>query len=252
MNYELRHNGFSLTEVLIAVGILAVGLVFIAGTFPVGIGLTTVAAERTIGAIAADEAFTKIRLYDVDVGALKADEMTDFNDVPGSVLPADAEKMFAYPSVDSNSPHSYYWSALCRRIDEDSRLVQVTVFVCRKTGMHSRYPKDDPDVAEYDWPKPVFGQLMIRPIANRFRVHPIIVRFFNKGSTIVADKTGSIYRILRRLEAPNELIIELDRDRQEEDMGGEGNRYMDVWVVPPAVGGGRNPTIGVYQKVIKF
>jgi len=234
-----------------AVGILAVGLMFIAGTFPVGIGLTTIAAERTIGAIAADEAFTKIRLYGVDVGALSTEEMANFNDVPGNTLPADADRMFAYPSVDSNSPHSYYWSALCRKID-DSGLVQVTVFVCRKTGMHTRYPLDDPDVAVYDWPKPVFGQLLIRPIANRFRVHPIIVRFFNKGSTIVADKTGGIYRILRRLEAPNELIIELDRDRQEEDLTGEGKRYMSVWVVPPAFGGGRNPTIGVYQKVIKF
>ena len=56
-------EGFSLTEVLIAVGLLAVGMLFIAGAFPVSIHFTTVATERTIAPIVADEAFAKCRLY---------------------------------------------------------------------------------------------------------------------------------------------------------------------------------------------
>jgi prepilin-type N-terminal cleavage/methylation domain-containing protein len=258
MNSELRHKGFSLTEVLIAVGILAVGLMFIAGTFPVGIGLTTIAAERTIGAIAADEAFTKIRLYGVNVGALSTEGMTDFNDVPGTLLPADTDRMFAYPSVDTGSSHSYYWSALCRRIDEDSRLVQVNVFVCRKTGMQSRYPIDHPDDDEnaYDWPRPVLVEKIRIRLDNKkvLRVSPRELekrRFFVAGSTIVADPSGGIYRVVSAQLRDPVIEFKIDRDVQLRDMT-DPRGLTNFWVVPPAVGGGRNPTIGVYQRVIKF
>ena len=62
-----RHNGFSLTEVLLAAGILTVGFILIAGTLPVGVKLTAMGTQRTIGAVAADEAFAKIQLYGVPV-----------------------------------------------------------------------------------------------------------------------------------------------------------------------------------------
>ena len=56
MNRRLKNNGFSLTEVLLAAGILVIGFMLIAGTLPVGIKLTAIGTERTIGAVAADEA----------------------------------------------------------------------------------------------------------------------------------------------------------------------------------------------------
>src|SRR3989304_725254 len=68
--YEIRDThdarGFSLTEVLLAMGTLAVGMLFIAGVFPVSIHFTTVASERTIAAAVADEAFAKIKLYGIN------------------------------------------------------------------------------------------------------------------------------------------------------------------------------------------
>lgn len=54
MRESYKNRGFSLTEVLLSVGILAVGMIFIAGVFPVGIYFTTIATERTIAAIVAD------------------------------------------------------------------------------------------------------------------------------------------------------------------------------------------------------
>ncbi len=258
MNYELRKNGFSLTEVLLAVGILAIGLVFIAGTFPVGIGLTTVAAERTVAAVAADEAFAKIRLYGVNVSQLDTDEMSDFNEpnIAFRVLPANSNEVFVYPSVETGLLHSYYWSALCRKVDVDSGRVQVTVFVCRKTGVHTRYPRVDPDVPVYDWPRPVlvsydefgrntFNIVSSRPNMIRNRTGFVPRRLIVDSSLILDDETGQIYRVLKR----DEQWIYLDRDWVGEFTG---RMFVDIWVVPPAVGGGRNPVIGVYQRVIKF
>ena len=65
--YDIRatRHGFSLTEVVIAIGLLAVGMLFIAGSFPVSVHFTTVATERTIAATVADEAFAKIKLYGI-------------------------------------------------------------------------------------------------------------------------------------------------------------------------------------------
>lgn len=65
MSDNRRQSGFSLIEALLATGILGVGLVLIAMVFPVGIKLTSVATERTIGTVAANEAFAKVRLYGV-------------------------------------------------------------------------------------------------------------------------------------------------------------------------------------------
>ena len=53
-----------------AAGILLVGFLLIAGTFPVGVKLTAVATERTIGVVAAEEAMAKIHLYGIDNPAL--------------------------------------------------------------------------------------------------------------------------------------------------------------------------------------
>ena len=67
MIFRLRHKGFSLVEVMMSAGILAIGFVLIAGAFPVGVKLTALATERTIGMTASSEAFAKIKLYGVDL-----------------------------------------------------------------------------------------------------------------------------------------------------------------------------------------
>ena len=66
MRKKQQYRGFSLTEVLLALGTLAIGMVFVGSAFLVGIHFTTIATERTIAAVAADEAFAKIRLYGVN------------------------------------------------------------------------------------------------------------------------------------------------------------------------------------------
>ncbi|MHC4501220.1 MAG: hypothetical protein ACYS21_19155, partial [Planctomycetota bacterium] len=75
--------------------------------------------------------------------------------------------------------------------------------------------------------------------------------------TIVDDATGQIYRVLGRgMNGDPENEIVLDRDWE----GAVLPVLAFVWVVPPAVTsagppvrvGGRNPCIGIYQRVISF
>ena len=239
MNNELKNSGFSLTEVLLAVGTLAIGMIFICGTFLTGIHFGTVATERTIAAIAADEAFAKIRLYGVSLTNpnLVVDQLTPFE-----VLNPIAVDEFTYPSTKRLARKQYYWSALCRQVDSNpvSRLVQVTVFISRKVGSATKYQ----------------GRAVNRPVPMRVAVsgtlgsdvltieEPDKRTWINDGCTVADNQMGRLYRVLKRdADAPN--IIVLDRVWQ-------GGLSDSVWVVPPPLGGGRYPCMAIYQKVIRF
>jgi prepilin-type N-terminal cleavage/methylation domain-containing protein len=291
MKYKRKIAGFSLTEVLMAVGILGVGMLFIAGTFPVAIYFNTVAAERTTAAMVADEAFAKIRLYGVPDFTLPVwpsnPSCVDFNDIwyQTSILVNPALRIdpneFAYPSTDMPlQDKQYYWSALCRRVGFNN--VQVTVFVSRRGGSGSLYHRrfkyfnyPDPGVTDYRFadvparhPVPVWVEVDIAvglpedewmeddriTIMDKLNDEDYEIyeeTFINAGCTIVDDKTGRLYRVLERYAPPdNDSMILLDRPWRDSD---GGDSYFDVvWVVPPAVGGGRYPCVAVYQRVIRF
>ncbi|MFB0552401.1 MAG: hypothetical protein ACETWQ_03710 [Phycisphaerae bacterium] len=241
MRNTRQYNGFSLTEVLLAVGTLAIGMIFISGTFLTGIYFATISTERTTAAVAADEAFAKIRLYGFNLTDpnLVADELTPFE-----VLNTIAADEFAYPSTKRLAQKQYYWSALCRQVSSTTtnRLVQVTVFVSRKAGNRITYP------GGAKRPVPVKLSVSVVPGAGNENKLMINVAgeetFINGGCTIADNQTGRLYRVMQRdADAPN--IIVLDRIWQ-------GGLSDSVWVVPPPLGGGRYPCIAIYQKVIRF
>ena len=247
MRKNRKYRAFSLTEVLLSVGTLAVGMLFIAGVFPVGIHFTTVATERTIAAVVADEAFAKIRLYGItDFNsppwpANPTIECNDFNNV--SSFPLNLNE-FTYPSVPgiNISQKQYSWSALCRRVELNSPLVQVTVFVCRKIGAGGEYRSPaDPINLKVSYPMPV--KIPVPLVSgNLLTIEDGKENWINDGYTIVDNETGQIYRVLERdADVLNRIV--LDRNWQ----GGDS-----VWVVPPPPGGGRYPCIAVYQKLIRF
>ncbi len=256
MSNKPKNKGFSLAEVLLAIGVLAVGVVFVAGVFPVCVHLTTLVAEQTIASIAADEAFAKVKLYaknspagDIDFGKLEPNQLKDFNDVLKAGVKIDPCE-FTYPSTGTDIlQKQYYWTALCRQVDPNdpnSRLVQVTVFVCRKASPNLKYPI--PFNGVVDCPKPV--EVGVSKVAGRDNELTINnpteeKTFINDGYTIADNNTGQIYRVLERYASPNDYTILLDRNW-------EGGSLGDIWVVPPPVGGGRGPCVGVYQKVIRF
>jgi len=260
-----------------AAGILAIGFVFIAGMFPVGVKLTALSTEQTIAPIVADEAIAKIKLYgklyneldnepnlvdELEIAAGLGNGYVDLADaLPGipNGEPCEIDE-FAYPSAEINpEPKKYHWSALCGLLSDGN--VHVTVFVSRKAGAGARYraPNSDYTQADYgqvasepvdgDWPVPV--KVGIQEVApRRLRIIEIDEDseerlYINDGSKIVDDTwPWQIYRVLERYaSAPDEIML---------DEEWEGLATGHVWVVPPAVGSGRNPCIAVYQTVIGF
>jgi hypothetical protein len=239
-------GGFSLTEVLLAVGTLAIGMLFIAGVFPVSIHFTTVAAERTIAATVSDEAFAKIKLYSSLLPA------TDANWIAGGLQTQPFEFVtafrppeyeFGYPSNAADSSQRYWWSAICKRIDAND--VQVTVFVSRRFGFTTMYYAPLPDPASI---RPRAVSIGITGVSGNYELTITgNITLINDGYTIVDDDTGQIYRVLERYKPPNDNVIRLDKPWQ-------GAANGSVWVVPPpsSAGGGRYPCIAVYQKVMRF
>ncbi len=261
MNQRTRQHGFSLLETLLAVSTLAVGMVFVAGTFMAGIYFTSLSTERTIAAVASDEALAKIRLYGIELDDpnLKTDEFVAYDEL--TTIPA-AE--FLYPSLTDGTTAQYCWTALCRRMGEESRLVQVTVFVCRRAGADARYwvrpPGADPteDLEQADLPRPLRITIAQESGLANDEVSMVSTlasgevdenTFVSDGTMLLEDETGRLYRVLQRYAAPPERI-KLDRPWEGADLGASAGGQ--VWVVPRPVGGGRSPLVAVYQEVLRF
>jgi type II secretory pathway pseudopilin PulG len=238
MRKRRQYSGFSLTEVLLAVATLAIGMIFIGGTFLTGIYFSTIATERTVAAVVADEAFAKIRLYGIN---LTDPNLATNQLMPFEVLNPIAQYEFAYPSTKTLAEKHYYWAALCRPVNSDptNRLVQVTVFVSRKVSGGTMYP------AGAARPTPVRVDVSGALGSNVLTIqNPATETFINGGCTIVNNQTGLLYRVVQRdADAPNTIV--LDRNWQ-------GALADSVWVIPPPVGGGRYPCIAVYQKLVGF
>jgi len=265
-----------------AIGILSVGLLFIGGVFPAAIQFSTIATERTIASAAADEALAKVRIFgrndantpisDANYLLIPNDQMVDFNEPSIFGFAADMSAYeYRYPStVDLNNLEDtqYSWRALCRRTgDATSRTIEVTVFVSRKMNPGLEYYEpalnigDLPNYGIIDWsvtvdrvkrPVPVRVQVQFNAgVRNELRVidDSKEARFFQEGAKLVDDATGEIYRILEKYGVDgDENLIVLDRDFGKSGLG----PYYYVWLVPPAVNGGRNPCIGIVQKEMQF
>lgn len=225
-----------------AVGILSVGLMMIATLFPVGIYLTSVAAERTMAAVIADEAFAKIQLY----GLPGLPSGTgDYNSIPGLIIdPCE----FSYPSVDPClANRQYYWSAVYKKLSQPSSPepnYQITVFVARKTNPGLTYP--NPGGSPCDRPK------LIKVDANL----PADTNFLNAPyvyppAAILDNASGRLYRIVDRVGN----FVRLDRRWDEDTLPSPLPPFpvtVSIWLIPPPSTGGKNADIEVYQRIIRF
>jgi hypothetical protein len=249
-----------LIETLMAVGTLAIGLMFIAGTFVTGIFLTAVSTERTMAAVAVEEAFAKVRLYGLDPNhaSLKTDGFVPYEQLV--TIPRDE---YLYPSTREEPERQYSWAALCRRMGADSRLVACTVFVSRQIQSSTYWVRNGAagalQLGSSDLPRPLRVNV-VRDAASAASSDIVIkdaggadgideLTFLNDGSVLVDDATGQIYRVLERYAGQPDKI-KLDRPWIGGAIGAPAGGW--VWVVPPGTAGGRNPLVAVYQKVLRL
>lgn len=259
MTRKRQQFGFSLTETLMAVGTLAIGMSFIAGTFLTGIYLSVFSTERTIAAVAAEEAFAKMRIFGLDPedSALKTTAFVDYDD-----LAAVPDEEWMYPSTPESSAKQYSWTGICRRVADGSDLVQCTVFVSRRTGGPQKFWKRGTGTTNLDLevtnrPHPVRinvsrnsttaeNEILILDAVSSDSVDERA--FVSDGSILVDDATGRMYRLMER-SADDLGKVVLDRDWEGGDLSQESGW---MWVVPPAATGGKNPGVAVYQETIRF
>jgi len=262
MGKSRRYSGFSLVEVLLAVGTLAIGMIFIAGTFLVGIHFSGISAERTTAVIVANEAFSKVKIFGVDMTDpnLAVDQQRPFpyEVKPQFVLRPIDPNEFAYPSTRTLAEKRYFWSALCRRDPNDPlRTLQVTVFVSRKIGAGTLYdspagPIDRP-VAMRLGVTGTLGNNVLTIIDDPATPTIDETRWISSGYTIVENSTADIYRVIDQPADPAQVTL----DRPWDPRGiypGAISPFPDdmVWVVPPPIGRGKGPCIEVYQTKIRF
>jgi len=281
----VRHHGFSLTEVLLATGVLAVGFVMIAMVFPVGVWLTGVAADRTIGPVAAQEAIAKVKLYGVDLtdpwwtdpanpdayrpahrlfdrsilSLQTYDVLTDPEGLKLTDVLVDErlrQESF-YPSLSDQfyrqRPHEvrrYCWTVLCRRTTPTQ--MQLRIFVCRKGAEGAVYYGgrfNDVTGAYEALPTGTWPMPVRVGVANTD--YPNRLTINASGQVFAADDC------LRFFTDGCEIVDDRSGEIYQVLERQGGTLILDrpwlspgtaeaVWVVPPGRGSGKNPCIGIY------
>jgi prepilin-type N-terminal cleavage/methylation domain-containing protein len=253
---KMKQNGFSLTEVLMAAGILSVGIMLVATMFPAAIYLTTVASEKTFAAIVADQAFAKMRLYGIktvsDPNQTKIFRRywEDMNDV------IDFEE-YTYPSFDGK--WQYGWVPLCKKLNDDPCDLQylVKLYVSRRTNPNQKFFSSGTLVGNSDMPIPISVKVVYtspnKLLIDRFTNGPVIDFISPPPATaIVDDQSGRVFRITSKdAEDTTGRTVLIDR-RWDKDI----NTPDNIWLLPAAVidkkPAGRNPDVEIFQKIITF
>ncbi len=242
-----RNAGFSLTEVLMAAGILAMGFMMVLTLFPLGLKLTAKQTEATIGTLAAREAFINASLLlqsdTAKAGGVGA-AYKDFDDIFG-VDDYDA-RLFVYPSA-SNVPDEekkYNTTLLVGNVSGD--YAEAIVFSCRRVGEEARFPIDE--VSDSD--RPVVLSRAVTAVGDLLTfaggVRPIS-SYLCFESEIVADNDGQIYKVVEIMAATWQ--VKLDRVVTETI---ETGTFDKIWFVPPAIGASKSAAVSVSRQSIRI
>jgi hypothetical protein len=179
MTRRYAQAGFSLTEVLLAVATLTIGMVFIGGTFFVGVHFSARSFEEGVGSIVARNAVGMIRLYGVNPADpnLESGKVVDFTDVAPVNL-----KLGTDDFVYTYNPQ-FRWDAVLQRLPNTVDLYGVTVFV-------SRWNRDE------TYP-PQLEAHTVEVLDNRF-IDPNTGEGLYQGQWVVdGGDRNRIYRVVR-------------------------------------------------------
>jgi len=134
---QLRQNeGFSPIEVLIAMGILAIGIMAVVRLFPAGLAFSRQAQEKTIASELAQNSFARMRMS----GASNLLGVAQAGSLYGNVAAANALGLGAEGRVDTNNIVDGY-AASIRRVNGsgEQALVRVTYSVDMADGRRENF-----------------------------------------------------------------------------------------------------------------
>ena len=289
MNRSALHKGFTLVEVMLAAGILVIGLILVAGAFPLGIKMTANSTESVIGSVVADEAFAKIRLnclpvdigkWGANTGYLSTSSFTIFQNelllYQAKTTPAYPilDEDLAWPSADTGEQKHYYWSALVKKVPSSFSLstpMQTLVFVCRITGAGVQYPNPfdlNRNIAGVDdliyIPKPIYIQVDTSVLPTNVETIKTL-SLYSDGSNDYDDielleyiPDDAVLVMINAINSSEVLMLEvLEVDTannvitfKDGILSNKVNSYF--WVVPTAKDSTRNPLIDIYQEQISL
>jgi prepilin-type N-terminal cleavage/methylation domain-containing protein len=252
---KIKNCGFSLTEVLMAAGILSIGIMLVATMFPAALYLTSTASEKTMAAIVADEAFAKMQLYG---NKLNKNDPCVFDRYWETMADKIHEDEYTYPSFSGNT--QYAWVPLCKKLNNDSHDMRylVKVYVSRKTSPNQRFYKTWAlsDVNTAKWPIPLDTDAdLVSSNQLRIPANEEKKEVFSPppSTTIIDSMSGRVFRVIKR----EGNVLTLDRN-WDEDIP---KTSIYIWYLPASVGSqtgpknkavGKNPDIEVFQKIIDF
>lgn len=134
---QLRQNeGFSPVEVLIAMGILAIGIMAVVRLFPAGLAFSRQAQEKTIAAELAENSLARMRMS----GAGNLLGVAQAGSLYGTIAAANAYGLGADGRVDADGIVDGYAAAI-RRINgaDEQALVRVTFSVDMADGRRENF-----------------------------------------------------------------------------------------------------------------
>lgn len=134
---QLRQNeGFSPVEVLIAMGILAIGIMAVVRLFPAGLAFSRQAQEKTIAAELAENSIARMRM----AGAGNLLAVAQSGALYGGIAAANAQYLGMGTRVDTGNIVSGYTSAI-RRVNGsgEQALVRVTFSVDMADGRRENF-----------------------------------------------------------------------------------------------------------------
>jgi prepilin-type N-terminal cleavage/methylation domain-containing protein len=246
--------GFSLIEVLVALLLLAIGLLMVAMVFPVAGNWTRQTAEESIAQSMARNAVAIIKTrYGIDGPGSNA--LSSFNSaivvpLPGIRSIPLGERAYQFgsptPYPAANPPVcTYFWTALARLTPNqtgDGRSIDIYILVFHKgspeqvfapaplTKHDQRAEEDDPSPTN----PPYFPTLLATPSTPP----TIILRIGEYG---VGQNSGTLFRMV---------------------VGADGNGVAAppmssatdplIWIAPPAIGTSASPLVYIYQTTISF
>ena len=167
MAFPRKHQGFTLTEVLMAAGILGIGLTMVASIFPVAVDQSRRSQDQTMAALCARSVMARVR---ADRNAIlnglrgKTDPTLYLNSDLGSSFPTkhtiyrpslflynpDSTKDRSYDGIGAWDAGNYVARLFATRIGNDGPW-RIVIFVCRSIGR----PPNNPD--QDQWTKAATG-----------------------------------------------------------------------------------------------